>query len=558
MPGPFNMPPFSNGMPDFDKINKIPQPPLSPELMSMFLEDMKSHDDGMTVAPDTIGADYFFVLYFVNDDMSWDFDRIEEDFLKHCFSKLQEFGEVRWYGHNAARYSDPQESHHDLVMGLILNGVKAGDEYCRALVRYLFKTYHKNLYKSLKRFSKISVDEIMSIADTDKKLDLGNIGIILTMCDIEGIVMSDRCSILYRYLDKVRMQYENDDEEATEYMDFADNLFEDCQKIVEQWMEEDEKKNSNFRKQNREYWDGDQFVSGCLQHLGYPEDYMMRCMENFMGLKIQFTRTLAVLKTVFPKREFTYEEVQRYAVTYGAVSSLVDVSEVYDRVNQIFLGLNGDYDTWDEETLFHPEKIIVANTPKQLEKKPLAMTAKIENKGAAAEDYLAEIDELRRRLAQREMELSRLKVQYSSEHTAKKEAESMLSEYENDRQELIALREFAYKLENEAPEDISISVEDMKKEIADKNYFIIGGHINWINKLKAEFPKWTCVVPSDYKTVDAKSLENKDMIFFFTDHISHSAYGKIIAAARERKLPFSYLHGVNMEQIIKQIYESGK
>ena len=231
---------------------------------------------------------------------------------------------------------------------------------------------------------------------------------------------------------------------------------------------------------------------------------------------------------------------------------------MYDRVNQIFLGLNGDYDTWDEETLFHPEKIIVANTPKQLEKKPLAMTAKIENKGAAAEDYLAEIDELRRRLAQREMELSRLKVQYSSEHTAKKEAESMLSEYENDRQELIALREFAYKLENEAPEDISISVEDMKKEIADKNYFIIGGHINWINKLKAEFPKWTCVVPSDYKTVDAKSLENKDMIFFFTDHISHSAYGKIIAAARERKLPFSYLHGVNMEQIIKQIYESGK
>ena len=40
MPGPFNMPPFSNGMPDFDKINKIPQPPLSPELMSMFLEDI--------------------------------------------------------------------------------------------------------------------------------------------------------------------------------------------------------------------------------------------------------------------------------------------------------------------------------------------------------------------------------------------------------------------------------------------------------------------------------------------------------------------------------------
>ena len=27
---------------------------------------------------------------------------------------------------------------------------------------------------------------------------------------------------------------------------------------------------------------------------------------------------------------------------------------------------------------------------------------------------------------------------------------------------------------------------------------------------------------------------------------------------RERKIPFSYLHGVNMEQIIRQIYESRK
>ena len=34
--------------------------------------------------------------------------------------------------------------------------------------------------------------------------------------------------------------------------------------------------------------------------------------------------------------------------------------------------------------------------------------------------------------------------------------------------------------------------------------------------------------------------------------------GKVIGIARERKIPFSYLHGVNMEQIIRQIYESGK
>lgn len=87
---------------------------------------------------------------------------------------------------------------------------------------------------------------------------------------------------------------------------------------------------------------------------------------------------------------------------------------------------------------------------------------------------------------------------------------------------------------------------------------MIGGHVNWVNKLKAEFPGWTYILPSTFKTVDAGSLDHKDMIFFFTDHISHAAYGKFIGIARDRKIPFSYLHGVNMGQIVRQIYDSGK
>ena len=58
--------------------------------------------------------------------------------------------------------------------------------------------------------------------------------------------------------------------------------------------------------------------------------------------------------------------------------------------------------------------------------------------------------------------------------------------------------------------------------------------MNWVNKLKSEFPNWTFILPSAYKTVDAGGLDNKDMIFFFTDHISHVAYGKFVAIARER------------------------
>ena len=125
----------------------MPLPPM--DLMSVLFEDMRSHEEG-DVAPNTAGADFFFIQYFMTDDMYWDFDRIEEDFMKHCYDKLRDFANVQYYEHTAARYSEPDNSHRIMVMGLILNGAKSGDEYCKGLIRYLFKTYHKPLYKQLK------------------------------------------------------------------------------------------------------------------------------------------------------------------------------------------------------------------------------------------------------------------------------------------------------------------------------------------------------------------------------------------------------------------------
>ena len=536
----------------------MPLPPM--DLMSVLFEDMRSHEEG-DVAPNTAGADFFFIQYFMTDDMYWDFDRIEEDFMKHCYDKLRDFANVQYYEHTAARYSEPDNSHRIMVMGLILNGAKSGDEYCKGLIRYLFKTYHKTLYKQLKRFNRISVDEILSLAHEDgsENADLGLMGIILTMCFIDNIQLQEKVYVLYRFLDKRRKDFEREDEEDVRYVEFADGLFEECREQVEMWMEEDVKAHPQFRKQCKTYWDENEFVGACLRHQGYPDDYLYKCMENNMGLAIQFTRTLAVLRTAYPKREFTFEEVQKYTHLYSAISALIDVSENFDSVNREFLGLEPDYDDWDEETLFHPENIVVSSAPKaKEEKKVLTNVAPVEKDNTSSDDYLAEIAELRKKLNQKEMECKQLKSQFAAANSAKKETEQLLNKYENDRNELIALREFAYRLEQEVPEIQQTSVDEMKAAIADKSYVIIGGHVNWVNKLKSEFPNWTFILPSAYKTVDAGGLDNKDMIFFFTDHISHVAYGKFVAIARERNIPFSYLHGVNMEQIIKQIYESGK
>ena len=42
------------------------------------------------VAPDTIGADYFFLDQFMTYEMEYDFVAIEMDFLEHCRERLDE------------------------------------------------------------------------------------------------------------------------------------------------------------------------------------------------------------------------------------------------------------------------------------------------------------------------------------------------------------------------------------------------------------------------------------------------------------------------------------
>ena len=131
----------------------------------------------------------------------------------------------------------------------------------------------------------------------------------------------------------------------------------------------------------------------------------------------------------------------------------------------------------------------------------------------------------------------------------------MIQKYQSEREELIALREYAYRSELEPSQITEDSFADMKKALADKNIAIIGGHINWINKLKQLFPQWLFIHSESYKTIDGKMLEGKDKVYFFTDHISHATYGKFITAVRERKIPFGYLGTLNIEQIVRQVYE---
>ena len=60
------------------------------KMMALFMEDEKNRES--KVAPDTTGADKYFIDSFITEEMELDFWSIARDFLKHHFPRLKRMG----------------------------------------------------------------------------------------------------------------------------------------------------------------------------------------------------------------------------------------------------------------------------------------------------------------------------------------------------------------------------------------------------------------------------------------------------------------------------------
>ena len=551
-------PPFSNPdkyEEDFDfEMDRRPAP--SPELIALLMQDAMNREQGK-VAPDTTGADYFFLCDFITRDMEYDFPLIEQDFIKHCNGRLREFSDAGWYGELEHINNGPQQGLRKKIVRLIYNGAKLGDPYCVELIRYLYKTYHKKEYNQLKRFSTISTREIFSLSEDDwDGCSYEAMGRILGMCQFMGIKLNEDCSILFLLLDKTRKEWIEDDDEQSEYIEIDYDLFSECVEQVEQWNEQYKGDFKYYQKAHKEYYAWDNFMGMAFRNHGYRYDYNYFCKRTSTSLTVQMGWTLALLRTIDDKKEYTFEDVQRYTVLYEAVEALTDVADSFQKEVDTLLGEQLDYFVI-EDGLFKPENIKYKQPEEKKEavKKVITNVAPVSMGTASEEDYLNEIAELRKKVNEQDQENKALREQNRQIKKAQGEADKLISKYQSERDELVALRNFAYKSDQEIPKIADENLAEMQKAIADKAIVIIGGHINWINKLKKMFPKWMFIHPDSYKGVDGKMLENKEHVYFFTDYMNHISYVKFIAAVRERKIPFGYLGSRNVELLVKQIYD---
>ena len=129
-----------------------------------------------------------------------------------------------------------------------------------------------------------------------------------------------------------------------------------------------------------------------------------------------------------------------------------------------------------------------------------------------------------------------------------------MDEWKRDQSELIALRNFTHNLESDDPPEEETGENDMIAELSGRKILIIGGHENWIKKMRRIFPNWMYIGGSSGLGITG-AVESCEKLYFYTDICGHSMYYKFLRLASEHNKPYAFLHGTNTDRVIQSIYK---
>lgn len=405
-------------------------------------------------------------------------------------------------------------------------------------------------YKVLKRFRKISAREILDIVkDDDLGVNDGAIARVLCMAKMYGIEIADDCVFIYLLLDENwKCKYER----KKEFFQFPEGSLKAADEILE-GMFSDVAEMYAAEEEDRD------FQKNLLSYFGCHDEYLNYCDEEDFGAEETFRKTLAMLKTTYPKREFTKDELLLYAQLWHAVSALSSV--VYNTYDDCMetLGIArysyfDDFEPWfkAEEVIGvpMPGRNVKANKPSRSEKK---VEAPKENKYDEAL-LLQEIEKLRSSLHLQENANKDLRQQLQDSQRKLAEQEEVCKRLQEDKKELAVLRDYVYHFAEDIEPEPETDQEEMIRLISGKNIMIIGGNDNWTNKLRGMFPNWKFISPNASGAISSMQKARIDKAYFFTDTLAHSQYYKYMQVIRTRGIPFGYIHGVNVSGNVEQIF----
>lgn len=541
-----------------EDLKDIPQKYFTPSLLDM-------------VNPDTYGCNKVFALFFVrcNAKLMIDFPFVFKDFLEHEYGNLASYDNYPYIEYIETGKDAADGILSNLGMNMMMNAVAGGSEYTKALFIYLFKTYHSETYKVLKRFQKLTAKDIETISEFKSKFSNEftdeefyglmstslNIAIILYMSKLMGIEIGEDCAFFYILLNAVYAYICSDMEIRDVFReelskDYPDAFYDTTMKYPDDemdWLDESAKK----------------FTEKSLMWTGFTPPRFTGCIYgddiDYHGVgHIDRATALLLMDKACPelKDEEGYypDDLMAFATQLLAQSRttvLLGSVMPYSLLSVMFPKFAGKSDvTVREPILFNAEKIRPAEIKQKTEEK-----RKVENTDAAIDKALTDqVNELRLRVHMLESENRALRETASSVKPLKAENKALTEKMADLNREAAALRSYMYGLTESDIELTAVDYRTMKKGIAGKKIVIIGGHSNWIQKLQQEFPGWRYIPKGTGSSCDTSAVEDADYVFFFTDTISHSTYYRYLNVLRDKHLKYGYIHGVNIEKNVSHIY----
>ena len=538
-------------LPSIDELNDLLQNMI--ESSGNFVNYMMNIQDDKKLMPDTYGCERFFVDFFINDEMREDFPLIARDFYVHEFANIPKHQDVEYFDIEAGE-DWPELMFNRFTLGLMMNAVNSGSEYTKALFLYLHKTYYKKEYRTLKRFSKMSLSELLALAKPEGRRHLyyANLSRILCIAPMYGIKFDVKCHVVYGILNEfinkfgLSVGYSFDE-------DVGDS-FKDCRKEIDERFDQ-KKLYSLDAKMSK-------FLGNVFQWLGYSPKYADWCDENDRGVEDRLAIALSILKKTFPKsnREYSAEELTLYGMILHCASAMTcNSSWLAETLRTLAYGESGTFYYDEFPSLLHPANVQVRtgrpeNDKTERQIKDFVEHTETDGCGHDESVLIEEVDKLRRKVHKLESDNSSLRASLAEKRRLKEESKDIRKQLDASKHELAVLRNYVYKLTESDNPITDKKIESMRETIAGYRIVIVGGHSNWLSKMKKEFPDWIFINPEASGSTDVSIVDKADYVYFFTDTISHSKYHQFINVIRERKINFGYIHGVNIEKNIRDIY----
>lgn len=521
---------------------------------------------------------YFFIQGFLTIDMRLDFFAIANDFFTNCPGICKTFNDEYYdenldflYGKNENDVVYFPNAEGDWFKIMILHyiyraAVDMDNDFCKKQLLYLYRTYYKKEYNQIKRFSEITLKDILGILG-DTNADF--ITRIIVMARFMGKTVRPEypdgrlLQLMHKDFTEHTMaeQYdfyepvilEESLDESRDHMSEAQDMAKKYMKKYKSVIEESKVPTSKLmfryfalRERKELSWIADR----------WREDNGI--VEKYIGYAIALAMSDPEYDYDFLNKDILMSQSGRE--NEGCIAEMMFMAFTCYLSNELLCAQVAE--TLDTSFLFSTEPDV------EVHYKGIEITAedskesddKTENEQESKQseelvsDLEAEIKALKSKIKMQETEISSLREENRKTKELQEELEKEKQENADDKKELAALRTFVHELDDENNESSRTSIDEMKRLLSSKKVTIIGGHQNLINYLKQEFPDWTYTATEVRSDIPLSKLLNQDITIFCAEHICHAFYYKYLRMARKNDLKIGYIQGSNVEQIITQIY----